>query len=106
MGMDLLALQKKLLEAGRADRPRDHVPYAFEKRVLAHLASLRPADIWEELARGLWRAAAPCIAIMILLCAWSLFAPAGISPAGDLSAEFDRLVLAAADQEQSPDSSW
>ena len=104
--MDLAALQKKLIAVARANRPAATVPYAFEQRVLAHLAAPRPADAWEQLARGLWRAVAPCAAIMILLFAWSFFEPAPGPSGSDLTAEFDRLVLAAADQDQNPDSGW
>ena len=37
--MNLAELQKKLIAAARANAPGDHVPYAFEKRVMALLAS-------------------------------------------------------------------
>ena len=37
--MNLAELQKKLIAAARADVPGDQVPYAFEKRVMALLAS-------------------------------------------------------------------
>ncbi len=104
--MDLAELQKKLLAVARENRPAATVPYAFEKRVLALVASLHPADVWEQLARGLWRAVAPCVAVMVLLCAWSLFHPLPSSAGNDLTVEFDRMVLAAADQEQNTESGW
>ena len=104
--MDVVTLQKKLLAVSRKNRPAETVPYAFEKRVMAHLASPRPVDTWEQLARGLWRAVTPCVAIMVLFFAWSLFEPLPGPAVNDLTADFDRIVLAAADQEQNPDSGW
>jgi hypothetical protein len=54
----------------------------------------------------LWRAAAPCVAIMLLLGAWSLFTPQKSASANDLSQELEKTLLAAVDQEQSTDSIW
>ena len=104
--MEVANLQKKLLAAARSVCPAEHVPYGFERRVMARLLA-RPADVWEEFARGLLKAAAPCVGISVLLLAWSLFAAAAApAPGNDLGAEFDRIVLAAADQEQTPDIGW
>jgi hypothetical protein len=46
----------------------ERVPYAFEKRVLANI-SLPAVDPMTQWARGLWRAVAPCIAIMAVTAA-------------------------------------
>ena len=73
--MNLAELERKLIAAARANPPSDRVPYAFEKRIMARLAARPMADDWELWARALWRAAAPCVAIMVLLGAWSFFAP-------------------------------
>jgi len=80
----------------------DAVPYAFEKRVTALLKSRPAIDQWNLWARGLWRAAAPCFAVMTLLTAWSFFAPANRSL--DLSQEFENTLLAPMYQEQPTDS--
>lgn len=104
--MDVAELEKKLLAAARANCPAATVPYAFEKRVLALVTSLHPGGVWEQLARGLWQAVAPCVAIMVLLCAWSLFHPLPEPSGNDLTVDFDRMVLAAADQEQNVESGW
>ncbi len=100
--MDLDTLQRKLLATARAHPPDDHVPYAFDKRILALVTSRPAADAGHELARGLWRAAAPCIAIMVLLCAWSLFEPvlSESTAANDASPDLESTVLAAADHEE------
>ena len=52
------------------------------------------------------RAVAPCVAIMLLLGAWSLFTPSAKVPSGDLSQEIENTLLAAVDQDQPADSTW
>ena len=53
--------------------PRDErVPYAFEKRIMANLSpapAVDPLSLW---TRALWRAVAPCLAIMVITAALSL----------------------------------
>jgi len=63
-----------LIAVARARPVSDAVPYAFEKRILAQLKA-QTVDEWSLWARALWRAAAPCIAIMLVLAGWSLFTP-------------------------------
>ena len=99
--MNLESLRQKLLAAARANPPRDHVPYAFEKRILARLKEKPALDLAALWARALWRAAAPCVAITILLGAWSL---TSVNPAvsliaedRDLSQHFEQTMLAAVD---------
>jgi hypothetical protein len=105
--MDLAELERKLIAAARAESPSERVPYAFEKRVLARLATL-PAmvDHWALWSRALWRAAAPCVAIMLLLGAWSLYVSTRTPAGGDLSQEFENTLIAAAEQEQPTDWAW
>jgi hypothetical protein len=100
--MDLTELERKLMAAARAQSPSEQVPFAFEHRVLARLRARPLPDEWALWARALWRAAAPCLAIMLLLGAWSILIPAGASTAGDLSQDLENTVLAAADQEPAP----
>jgi hypothetical protein len=102
--MNLAQLERKLIAAARANPPSERVPYAFEKRILARLAARPRLDHWELWGRALWRAAAPCIAIMLLLGAWSLFAPQPNTPTNDLSQQLEQTLLAAVDQEQPIDS--
>jgi hypothetical protein len=103
--MNLAQLERKLIAAARAHPPGDQVPYAFEKRILARLATPLGRDGGELWARALWRAAAACAAIALLLGAWSFFAPQGGS-AGDLSQDLEQTLLAAVDQDQATDSAW
>jgi hypothetical protein len=98
--MKLESLQQKLLAAARAETPSDHVPVAFEKRVLAHLTSSRPTEVSALWAQALWRAVVPCVAVALLVSAFSLAtSPASESAAGetDLSQVFEQTLLAAAD---------
>ena len=98
--MNLTQLERKLIAAARANPPSDRVPYAFEKRILARLAARPVVDDWGLWASALWRAAAPCVAIMLLLGAWSFFAPPTSPSASDLSQQLEQTLLAAVDQEQ------
>src|SRR6476659_10133566 len=101
--MNLTELEKALLTAARSRPVNDAVPFAFEKRIMAQLKSLAIVDEWSWWARGLWRAVAPCVAVMLLLSAWSLYGP-GYGSGVDLSQDFENTVLAAVQQEQSADS--
>jgi hypothetical protein len=70
--MNLDKLQSKLFLAGRSQTPDESVPYAFEKRIIARVACLSsaaPVTFW---GRSLWKAAAVCSAVSIVLGAWSL----------------------------------
>ena len=51
----------------------DRVPYAFEKRVMAHIKETpQPAvNIWGQWSQALWRATIPCFAVMVLLAVWT-----------------------------------
>lgn len=67
--MNLAKLQEKLLAAARLDRPAEAVPYAFEQRIMARLARVaqESADLWTVWSRLLWRAAAPCLGLTVVL---------------------------------------
>jgi hypothetical protein len=95
--MSLPELQKKLVAAARLKAPDERVPYAFEKRVMAQLAARAGADDWVFWSRGLWRAAASCVAVALLLGAVSLFQPKAPDSGKDLSQDFENTLLASAD---------
>jgi hypothetical protein len=97
--MNIAELERKLIDAARGNPPSDRVPYAFEKRIMARLAGRHVADGWELWGRALWRAAALCVGIMVLLGAWSLFTPPGSTAANDLSQDLEKTLLAAVDQD-------
>ncbi|MGD0743839.1 MAG: hypothetical protein ABSA45_01665 [Verrucomicrobiota bacterium] len=101
--MNIAELQKKLLAAARANAPDDRVPYAFEKRVLALLAARPVADKWVLWTRGLWQAAASCLAIAVLLGGWIFFNSTASSNSTDLAQNFEVTLLASVDQsDQAP----
>jgi uncharacterized membrane protein YphA (DoxX/SURF4 family) len=96
--MNIAELQKKLLAAARADAPDDRVPYAFEKRVMALLAARAGVDRGILWTRGLWLAAASCVAVALLLGAWVFFNSTASSNSPDLSQKFETTLLASVDQ--------
>lgn len=101
--MNLDDLQRKLIAAARANPPADAVPLGFERRVLGTLRQIVPADYLTCWAHALWRAAAPCVGVALLLIAWSfLSGPSPATTGGDLSQDFENTVLAAASVEQPP----
>ena len=96
--MNLAELQRKLVAAARANAPGDGVPYAFEKRIMALLPSRAATNNLVLWVHGLWRAAASCAAITLLLGAWVFLSPASGVNASDLSQNFENTLLAAVDQ--------
>jgi hypothetical protein len=96
--MNLAELQKKLIAAARLNPPDDRVPYAFEKRITALIAARAGADHWMFWTRGLWRAAASCVAVAVVFGAVSLFTPAASDNGNDLSQDFENTLLASVDQ--------
>ena len=97
--MKLDELQRKLIAAARADKPADRVPYAFEKRIMARLAARPVADVWAFWSRSLWRAAAPCVAITLVLGAWAWFGQNNSgSTTEEFSQDFEQTMLASVDQ--------
>lgn len=101
--MKLADLQKKLIAAARANAPGDQVPYAFEKRVTALLASRVAPQNLDGWVRGLWRAAVSCVAVALLCGAWAALSPAAAPNAADLSQNFETTLLASVDQsDQTP----
>ena len=96
-------MQRKLIAAARADTPGGRVPYAFEKRVMALLASRIAPQNLELWVRGLWRAAVSCVAVALLCGAWALLTPAITPGSTDLSQDFENTLLASVDQgDQTP----
>jgi hypothetical protein len=90
--MNIAALKEKLIRVARRATPSDHVPYTFEKRVMARIAALPKVDVYSFWANNLWRAAAPCAAIMVFFAAWTFFLAA---PQPEVqSADLEKTVLA------------
>ena len=101
--MDLSKLNEKLVAAARCNPPSDQVPYAFEKRMVALLASVRPLDPVTFWNRAMWHGAVACAAIALLVSVWS-FLPANTrTRTADLSQDLDKAVFAMVNPES---DSW
>lgn len=93
--MKLDELQAKLIAVARRRPSADHVPYAFEKRVMARLASTVPPNIWALWGRPLWRAALSCVAITVLCGLWTFSTGPSPEPASiTFSQDFEAAVFA------------
>ena len=92
--MNIGELQKKLLAVARTNKPSEAVPYAFEKRILARVASRTALDGWSLWNRALWQAAAPCVALMLLLGAWTLISSPTEAGAQSLASDLESAVFA------------
>jgi hypothetical protein len=101
--MNLDALHKKLIAAARSHPPGDGVPYAFEKRVMAHLRARPEPDAWTLWGRALWRAAAPCVAVTLVLAAWTMLSINRNGANASFAQNLDQTVLASVD---GVDESW
>jgi hypothetical protein len=96
--MNLDQLHAKLIAAAKTDVLDERVPYAFEKRVTALLASRVAPDTMSLWVHGLWRAAVSCVAVTVLVGAWAVFNPATGGTSDDLSQNFENTLLASVDQ--------
>lgn len=84
-------LRQKLIASARTINPSNHVPYAFEKRVMARLAGREVPDAWAAWGALLWRAVAPCFALMLMACIGSYV----VHPTpDDLGSQLDAVLLA------------
>ncbi|MFO1488857.1 MAG: hypothetical protein U1F65_10305 [Verrucomicrobiota bacterium] len=97
--MKLPELEQKLIAAARAHPPGDQVPYAFAKRVSALLASRPVLDRWALWSQALWRGAAGCLLVVVLLGLASVFVSSNSGSANDLSQDFENTMLASAPQD-------
>jgi hypothetical protein len=102
--MNVDELQHKLIAAARMQPPSEVVPYAFDRRILQRIKSMAAPDIWGTWAQALWRAAAPCVGVALVLAAWAMLSsssnPSNTVP--DISQQFENTVLAAATLDQGP----
>ena len=91
--MNLNELRDKLIAVAKKNPPGDHVPYAFEKRIMSRLATAARPNPWALWGGPLWRAAVPCIAITVLCGLWSLAASRPAEPQESFSQAFEAAVL-------------
>ena len=95
--MNTADLGKKLLAAARTNPAAERVPYAFEKRILARLSPMTRIDSWTQWSGALWRAVAPCAAIMLLSVAWFYFEIDADNTPVALDLALEHTLLAATD---------
>lgn len=97
--MNIAELQQKLIAAARQQAPDERVPYVFEKRIMALIEARAMGDRWSVWSKGLWRAAASCVAIAAVAVAVSFFVfDSSNESRDDLSQDFVNTLLASADQ--------
>ena len=94
--MNLEQLKNKLVSVARNNPPSDHVPYAFEKRIMARL-SAKAVDVWAVWSRALWRSAIACVFVVAACGIWTA-APLQTSENDNLSEDFEDAVFASIDQ--------
>lgn len=89
----------QLAKAARSIPVEEHVPYMFEKRIMAHLANITVADLSKSIASVMWRAAFSCLLITVVTSAVVAFAEPSSSEL--LASDLERTVLAPVDVEDS-----
>lgn len=104
MAMDLTKLQQKLLAVARRHVPGDQAPYAFEKRIMARIASTRPMDALALWSGALWRSALSCLAVTLLMGVWLVGSIQTSDLAENFSEDFEHTVFAGMDQQL--EDSW
>jgi len=93
--MNLENLRAKLISAARNSASDERVPYAFEKRVMAHVAQNPVVDLFSLWGSALWKGAAACALITVVSVALSVW---GFQSADNDEDAFETVVLAGADQ--------
>jgi len=94
--MNINLLHEKLIRAARANPPSDHVPYAFEQRILARIRTARVVDRFTLWANALWRAAIPCVAVTLLISVWTMGSPeqTTATETADLGSQLETTLMA------------
>ncbi len=96
--MNLEQMRKKLIGAARNMPPSEHVPHAFQKRIMARIGRATPLSCWALWARPLWGAAVSCVALTLLCGAWSLAATSRAGNSDTFSQDFERTVFSSVSQ--------
>jgi len=90
-------LKKTLICAARTIPPDGRVPHGFERRVMARLEAAGLPDEWILWSRALWRAAVPCVVILVIAGVWAMQSQS-FSPAADLAQQIENAVLSELNQ--------
>ena len=99
--LETSSADEQFLRFARNLRDNERVPYAFEKRIMARLRDLLTPDPLTHWSRMLWRAAAPCLGVMMLAMFFSAGkpaeAPADTAAIEPQAADFETVMLATFD---------
>jgi hypothetical protein len=98
--MNTESLRARLLAAARAKPPSDDVPYAFEKRIMARLVGGTQPDRLSYWSIVLWRAAASCVAFMLVVSAWTYFSASPQLGSDSFVMAFEDVVMAPLDLDE------
>jgi anti-sigma-K factor RskA len=106
--MNLKELNQKLLAAARHNPLGDHVTYAFEKRIMAHITGRPQPDTLGYWAQALFRSALASTAIVLLLSVGTAYLPSTeTTPAptavAELSQDLQETLLASVDASEMAD---
>lgn len=91
---------RQITNAARYLVDDQRVPYAFEKRIMAHLRGAKVGDLWSAWSGTMWRAAFSCVLISVL--AGAAVTVADPSRGELFASDLERTVLAPVDV----DDSW
>ena len=99
--LETSSADEQFLRFARNLPDNERVPYAFEKRIMARLRDLLTPDPLTHWSRMLWRAAAPCLGVMMLAMFFSAGkpaeAPADTAAIEPQAADFETVMLATFD---------
>lgn len=101
--MNPTELHQKIVAMAKANPPSDRVPHAFERRIMARLTAPLPVDDLVLWGRVLWRAAAPCVGLMLALALALLALPRDSDTGENLSQDLENTVLSSVNQ---PGDAW
>jgi hypothetical protein len=87
-------MRQRLLAAGKQQPAADHVPYAFERRIMIRIGRSNPLDPMLLWNRVLWRFAGPCVALTLLAGAFSWFTPPEQPTTENLILELETVLYA------------
>lgn len=93
--MNINLLHERLIRAARRMAVSEEVPFAFEKRVMAHLRASTVIDGVTLWAQALWKAAVPCTLLMLFLGAFTLpSTPQQTAQTEDLGDDLETTLMA------------
>jgi hypothetical protein len=99
-------IYERLIRAARKLPENEQAPYAFEKRIMAQLRDIKPVDNVAMWALGLWKAAVPCVAVMLLITTWATLSSSVDASASSSDSLASELQLTMTQPLQALEESW